>query len=201
MDLQAFFEFDNADMVAPVGLSFGMKSSGADVFVLEVIGDEDSPIRSNGRILAFNDEDSCRAALGLLESLLPQKVKTSHKYDFVCDFSSALELITKQDVDRDAIVLNCINTVLDLIGSGPFELPDEYAILNKLADHLTFRDELAGFDGARSKLRDALLWCAGNVVVDLRVIGSAEEFKALLPYLAVTTKRSAGNGSSSALTA
>lgn len=198
MDLASFLEFDNAKMIAPVGLRFGMKGSGADVFVLEVIGDEDSPIRSDGRILAFNDESICRNALEHLSPLLPQRVKPQHKYDFICDIPGAIELVIKQEVDRDAVVLNCINTLLDLIVTGPFDLPDEYNILKSLADHLTFREEFEDFKRSRSRLRDALLWCAGNTVIDLMVISSATEFESLLPGLSVMTKRFPANGSSCA---
>jgi hypothetical protein len=189
MNLHEFLVFNNAEMITPIGLSFGMRGYGADLFLLEVIGDKDSPVRSDGRMIAFGDESLCRTAVERLKSLLPVGVKIEHKYDFVCNIPSAIKLVTEQEEDREAIVLNCINTLLDLVATGPFDLPDEYRILRALADRLTFRGEFGEFKQTRSLIRNALLWCAGIASLDAILIQSLPEFEALLPGLSATPNR------------
>jgi len=189
MDFQDFLVFNNAEMIAPIGLSFGMRGGGADFFLLTIIGDKDSPIRCNARMIAFGDESLCRAALDRLRLHLPVGVKVDHKYDSLCDIRSALELVIKEEHDHNAVVLNCVNTLLDLVATGPFDLPDEYMILRALADRLTFRGEFGEFEQARSLIRNALLWCAGIASVDLMLIQSLPEFESLLPGLSATANR------------
>src|SRR5690242_11047332 len=189
MNLHEFLVLDNAEMITPVGLSFGMRGHGADLLIIEVIGNKDSPIRFNGRMIAFADEKLCRTALELLKPLLPTGVKLEHKYDFVCDIPGAIKLVTEEDEDRDAVVLNCINTLLDLVATGPFDLPDGYRILRALADRLTFRGEFGEFKQTRLLLRNALLWCAGIASVDMILIQSLPEFEALLPSISATDNR------------
>lgn len=191
MDLLAILAFDSADTITPIGVSFGMhgKEGVADFFLLEVIGDRDSPIRFENRILVFNNASECRMFLERIEPLLPPGVKAEHKYDFVCDISTALTLVANSDDDTGAVLLNCANTLLDFIATGPFPLPDEHKILESLADHLTFRQELGEFTAFRSRLRDALLWCAGNFVTNSMLVRSPAEFEALLPNLLANEHR------------
>jgi hypothetical protein len=56
MELQEFLVFDKAYSIAPIGLSFGVSRSSFDLFFLGILGDKDSPIRFEGRIVAFDDE-------------------------------------------------------------------------------------------------------------------------------------------------
>jgi len=183
MEFQEFLTFDNAEMIAPIGLSFGMHSRGADMFLLQIIGDKDSPIRFNGRMIAFDDESVCRGAVERLEPLLPKGVRIEQKYDFLCDIYRAIRLVTKERCDRDAVVLNCINTLLDFVATGPFDLPDEYKILVSLVDRLTFREEFGEFIQSKSLIQNGLLWCAGMTVVDLTMVRTLTEFESLLSNL------------------
>jgi hypothetical protein len=189
MDLQEFLAFDHAEMISPIGLSFGMRGRGADLFLLEIIGDKDSPIRFEGRMIAFGDEALCRAALERLKILLPVGVKVEHEYRVICDIRSAVEMVIEQEQDPNAVVLKCINTLLDLIETGSFDPPDEYAILRALADRLTFSAEFKEFVQTRSLIRTALLWCAGVTSVDLRLIQSLPEFESVLPGLCANPHR------------
>jgi hypothetical protein len=189
MELQEFLSFNKAYSIAPIGLSFGMSRSSFDCFFLGIIGDKDSPIRFNGKIVAFNGESLCRASLERLELTLPVTVKVEHKYDFVCDIGAAIKLITEDEIDRDAIVLNCINTLLDLTTTGAFDLPDQYRILRSLANRLTFREEFGEFTQVRSLVRNALLWCAGMASVELMIVPNLTEFETLLPQLSAAPNR------------
>lgn len=189
MDLQEFLAFDKAYMIAPIGISFGMTSRSFDFFLLQVIGEKDAPVRFEGRIIVFDSEDLCRASLERLEVVLPVDVRAQHEYGFICDISNAIKLVTDEEVDRDAVVLNCINTVLDLTTASGFGFPEEYRILLSLADRLTFRAEFGEFKQVRSLVRNALLWCAGVVSMDLRLTTSLQEFETLLPGLSATINR------------
>ncbi len=185
MEFQKFLSLDNAQMLSPIGLAFGMNSRGADLLVLEVIGDKDAPIRTNGRMIAFEDENLCRSALEHIRPLLPSGVSIDEKYDFICDIGNAIRLVTEEQHDRDAIVLNCINTLLDFVGTGRFDLPDEYRVLLSLVDRLTFREEFGEFVQSRSLIRNGLLWCAGITVLDIIKVRSLTEFDSLLSNLSV----------------
>jgi len=189
VDFKQFLNFDRAEMIAPIGVSFGIKNRPPDFFFLEIIGDKDSPIRFNGRIVTFDDEKLCRSALSMIGELLPEKVKAEHKYDFICDIPRAMTLITEQEIDSGATVLNCLNTLLDVIATGPFDLPDEYRVLRSLADRLTFKEEFGEFKQIESLLRNALLWCAGATVSDLTLIYSLSEFEPLLSNLSATINK------------
>jgi hypothetical protein len=189
MEFQKFLVFDKAYLIAPIRLSFGMSRSSLDLFFLEIIGDKDSPVRFEEKIVAFRDESLCRASLERLELTLPVTVKVEHKYDFICDIGTAIKLVTEDEIDRNAVVLNCINTLLDLTTTGPFDLPDEYRILRALADRLTFREEFGEFTQVRSLIRNALLWCAGIAGVELMIVQNLAEFETLLPKLSATPNR------------
>ena len=186
MDFKKFLILNHVDMITPIGLSFGMRGRGADLFVLQLIGDKDSPIRFNGRMIAFPDESLCRNALETIKPLLPVGVKVEHKYDFICDIPSAIKLVTEHEGDSEAVVLNCINTLLDFVVTGSFDFPDDYRILRALADRLTFQGEFGEFTQTRLLIRNALLWCAGITSVDLMLIQSLAEFEALLSSLSAT---------------
>jgi hypothetical protein len=188
-NFQEFLAFDNAEMITPIGVSLGMRGDRPDLFVLEIIGDKDSPIRVSGKMIAFQTESLCRTALEKLKPLLPVGVKIEQKYDFICDIPGAIKLVMEQEDDSDAVVLNCINTLLDFVATGFFDLPDEYRILRALADRLTFRGEFGEFKQTRILVRNALLWCAGVAVVDVMLIQSHTEFEALLPSLSATENR------------
>lgn len=176
-------------MIQPIGLSFGLRRQNYDVFCLGILGDKDAPIRSDGRIISFEDENLCRNALMRLEPLLPVGIEVKHDYDFICDLSGAIQLIMEEDIDRDAIMLNCINTVLDLVTTSPFDLPAEYRILLSLADRLTFKEEFGEFMQVRASIRNALLWCAGLTITQLMLIPSLTEFERIISSLSVTQNK------------
>jgi hypothetical protein len=189
MDIREFMVENRAYIVAPIGLSFGATGNAADCFFLSILGDKDAPIRSEGRIVGFVDEAVCRSALDFIAARLPDGVRAEYNFDFVCDISGALEAVTKTDTDKDAVILNCINTLLDLVGTSTFDLPDEYRILRAVADRFTFREELGEFTQVRTLLRNALLWCAGVVSVQLLFVDSLATFMFLFPTLIATNDK------------
>jgi hypothetical protein len=196
LDLQEFLAFDHAQMIAPIRLSFRMRSRGnVDLFLLEVIGDKDSPIRFDGRMVAFDDENLCRSAAERLKLALPG-VGIEDSSDFICDIHGAIKLVTEGECDDNAVVLNCINTLLDLVATGPFDLPDEYKILRAVADRLTFREEFGEFKQTRTLIRNALLWCAGIASVDSMLVRSLSEFEFLLPGLSARVPATSLGGDS-----
>lgn len=125
----------------------------------------------------------------MLKPLVPTGVKVEHKYDFICDIPSALKLVIEQEQDTDAVVLNCVNTLLDFVTTSLFDLSEEYRILRALADRLTFRGDFGEFKQTRVLVRNALLWCAGIVSIDLILIQSLSDFEALVPGLSAAVNR------------
>lgn len=125
----------------------------------------------------------------MLKPLVPTGVKVEHKYDFICDIPSALKLVIEQEQDTDAVVLNCVNALLDFVTTSLFDLSEEYRILRALADRLTFRGDFGEFKQTRVLVRNALLWCAGIVSIDLILIQSLSDFEALVPGLSAAVNR------------
>ena len=101
----------------------------------------------------------------------------------MCDFAEALYLIESEDKDESATIINCINTLSDLLPATGLKLPaDCKTILAKFADHLTFHREYGEFlrreNLARSAIRDAVFWCLGCIAAKAKfLIASADQRK------------------------
>jgi hypothetical protein len=66
MEFQKFLVFDKAYLIAPIRLSFGMSRSSLDLFFLEIIGDKDSPVRFEEKLLL----SGMRVCVGLAWNVL-----------------------------------------------------------------------------------------------------------------------------------
>jgi hypothetical protein len=158
-----------------IGFRLNPDGESPDVFALIAYGDRDFPIQDDGRILFFSNP-----ALALeVYQLCPEDVKSvttpPSEVQLVCDVAGALHLIKSQDFDDSATVLNCLNTIFDLVASTGLSWPPNYqSSLHALADHLTFHRELTPFLGeqvSRTTAVDAFLWCIGAVTMNAKLIG------------------------------
>lgn len=147
-----------------------------ELLTLFVFGDTDRPLMLEDRILFFTRPplgDRALEQAGLREQF-PGPAPTD--VSLTCDVAAALYLIAHADEDAHAIVLNCVNTLLDMIAATRFAVPPEHErVLHALADHMTFGRDVAGFFAEqqlpRIAAQDALLWAIGAITARARVIG------------------------------
>jgi hypothetical protein len=150
-------------------------------------GEKDRPLQINERIVFFNDYQSFTKVQTFRDSNVPTHLR-KNKYspqraDLVCDIAEVLYLIESEDEDKSAMIINCINTLSDLLPAAGLKLPAGYkTILTTFADHLTFHREYGKFlrrkNLSRSAIRDAILWCLGCIAARAKfLIASAGQKK------------------------
>jgi len=85
----------------------------------------------------------------------------------ICDVAGALFRLESAPSDADAVILNCINTLLDCVKATDLNLSESSRqVLHAVADHLTFsRDVEAIRVEERDSARDAILWIVGALAV------------------------------------
>jgi hypothetical protein len=151
-------------------------SATPELLTLFVYGDTERPLTADERILFFSKPELGRQAIehaGLIAQFPdppPQEVSLT------CDLAAALYLVAHADEDEGSVLLNCANTLLDMIAASQFAVPDAHSrVLRALADHLTFDRSIADFfnehDVRRVAVQDALLWSAGAITARAHVIG------------------------------
>jgi hypothetical protein len=183
VELREFVTNEKVYMIAPIGLSFGLGAQKADVFFLQAIGNTDSPLRFNEKMVAFREENVCRSAIERLRGRLPENVQLEQNYDFVVDIPEAIRLVNNENIDQNAVVLNLINTMLDVVKTSHFQLPEEYRILLAMADRLTFKEDFSEFTQVRGLLLKAMIWCAGVATLELMIVESLDKFDTLVQGL------------------
>ena len=159
-----------------VGLRLDGQHDGPQFYTLLAVGgDNERPIVAEGRILFFTHPNLAPKALAMDEGLKkfgppPQEVET------FCDIAEALHLVNSQDADPDAVVLDCLLILDDLVRATRLNMPDRYqGLLTELAARLTERDSLKKIfssQALRSHVEDALLWCVGAIAVKSRMLSA-----------------------------
>jgi hypothetical protein len=151
-------------------------STAPELLTLFVYDDAERPLMADDRVLFFTKPELARSAIeqaGLREQFPhppPRDVSLT------CDIAAALYLVAHGDEDDASVLLNCVNTLLDMIAATRFAVPDEHSrVLRALADHLTFEHSIADFltehELLRTDVQDAVLWSAGAITARARVIG------------------------------
>jgi hypothetical protein len=163
------------DGIALVGFRLNPDSQSPDVFTLVTYGDCDSPVQEDGEILFFTEPALALKAYERYAEDIRAVLPPPTKVDLVCDIPAALWIVESQDRDESATVLNCLNTIFDLVRATGFDWPADYKrVLFSLADYLTFHRDLTPFldeQGNRTQVINALLWCIGGVMVRAKLIG------------------------------
>jgi hypothetical protein len=140
-----------------------------EIYTLFIYGEQERPLVADGNIVFFSRPDLILSALKLCEIDTSQLGIPPTEVSLVCDIAETLHLISYKDIDDSATILNCLNTVFDLVKATSVPLPNDYKrVLYSLADHLTFEQEFASFltqnDIKRSMIENAIMWCMGAVM-------------------------------------
>jgi hypothetical protein len=157
-----------------IGIRCDPDTAVADFYSLFVWGGKDRPLRADGRILLAGDPRSApRIAQLADEDVVAFPVPTTP--DVTCDVAMALHLLGSGDSDDRSSLLNCLNTLFDLVEFTEVPWPDGFRRpLVKLADHLTFDPRfgelLATGEFDRRTAVDGVLWCLGAVLASARFV-------------------------------
>ena len=146
-----------------------------DVYTLILHGDKDRPLVADGQIVFFSRLELASSALNLGGIDIEQLGSVPKDVDLLCDLAKTLYLINSENIDPSATILNCLNTVFDLVRATGLSVPIQYKrVLYALADHLTFNREFSNFlfqeNIARSTITDAILWCIGAIVSKAKLL-------------------------------
>jgi hypothetical protein len=151
------------DGLALVGFRLDPNREDPEVYTLIVYGGNDRPVVIHDRIVLFTRPELVLRAYELGDANEKQLGPPPQSTSLVCDIAEMLNIIKNQRTDKSSVILNCINTLLDLADVSGLLMPSEYrSILFDFADHLTFHREFATYLGQKNIRRevivDAILW-------------------------------------------
>jgi hypothetical protein len=158
-----------------VGFRLDPDREDPEVYTLILEDEKDRPLVANDQILFFNKPELAPGALELSDPDFKRHGPPPKEVDLVCDVAECLYLITSENADPSATIINALNIIFDLVQATKLPMPAEYKrALYTFADHLTFHREFSDFanqpDMTRSILRDGILWCIGAVVSKARLL-------------------------------
>lgn len=151
-----------------------------ELYILMICADKDYPLMVEGDIIFFTKPTLGLKAVQLSSNVDLQKIilKTMNDVDdvdFVVDIAEVLYLISDKNIDDQATIINCLNTLFDLVLCTGIPMPSNYKkLLYNFADHLTFHQEFSSFleqhSISRSWVIDAILWCMNTVVAKSKLL-------------------------------
>lgn len=158
-----------------VGFRINPNNEDPEIFTLIIYDGQDSPLMVDGQIVFFSKPELVSKAYDLCTDDLKALGSPPTDVDLVCDIAETLHIINHQNGDSASIVLNCLNTIFDLVQAANTNMPEEYkTILYGLADHLTFNHEFSDFlqqhSIDRETIINATLWCIGAVAVKSMIL-------------------------------
>jgi hypothetical protein len=158
-----------------IGFRISPAAEGPELFTLIIYNGKDSPVLVDRQIAFVTTPAHVTSVYQLCNSRLRALGPPPAEADMICDIPETLELIRNKDRDDSAVILNCLNTIFDLVDAVEVSMPDEYkSQLYALADHLTFDREYGSFikeqNADRELMINALMWCVGVVAVHARVL-------------------------------
>jgi len=166
---------ESEEGLALIGFRIDPKNSGPNIYSLFIYGDQDIPVIAEGQILLFVKPELVFRAFELGDANIKRLGPPVQNVYLVCDIVEALNLIKNEPLDTSAVILNCLNTMFDLVQASGIRMPSEYRqILYEFADHLTFEREYESYiiqkNIQRESIVDAILWCIGAIVTRARIL-------------------------------
>ena len=147
-----------------------------NLYTLIVYGEQEPPLVASGQLVFFTRPELAINALQLCDIDVSELGKPPTQIDVICDIAETLYLLDAEDIDDESgTMLNCLNTLLNLVKATLTPMPTEYKrVLYAFADHLNIEEEFAGFlaeeDIQRSEIVNAILWCVGAITAKSRLL-------------------------------
>ncbi len=150
-----------------------------DLYTLFIFGEEEKPLMVDNHMVFFNKVELASIALSLGDDQVKRFTPAPKEVALTCDITRMLHLIEVENFDSSSIILNCLNTIFDLVKATKRPMPIKYKrILYELADHLTFEREYSNFiiehNISRATIINAILWCFGAILSKAKVLNSSE---------------------------
>ena len=153
-----------------IGLRFDPEYIEPDFYTLLLEERELLPISSDEQIIFFYTPDFAQKALELdsnfskLESQIASKEVSEN-----LDFASMFYLIAYECYDKLCCIVDCLNTLFDMLKAASIPIPPHYQrLLYPFADHLTFEQDFSAFlandENMRNKLIEAIQWATGAII-------------------------------------
>lgn len=142
-------------------------------------GGKDRPLTdSEGYVVWFTHTRDAETALLLGDEGFRQHSPAPDDVAFVYEYPRLFWTVTTCDADEGSVILNGVNFLLDLVEATAFPIPNAYqTTLFRLADHLTFSNDLGALVRERAEARrevmDALTWCVGAVTIKSRLLSAS----------------------------
>ncbi|MDX2240943.1 MAG: hypothetical protein NW224_09690 [Leptolyngbyaceae cyanobacterium bins.302] len=141
-----------------------------EIYTLIICRDVDYPVLLDKQIVFFNKKELSSKALELCSLEVQRLGPAPQEVDLVVDLAESLYLISNEDIDTTSTILDCLNTLIDLVKAAQIPIPEHYKnSLYAFADHLTFEQEFSSFfvnhSVNRSAILDGILWCVGAVFI------------------------------------
>ena len=168
-------EQSEIDGVSLIAFRINPDSEAPEFYTLLVSREKDTALMVDDDLAFFIEFEHKQQAFELLEEQIKQDFPVPDEVDLVADLAATLYLIENETLDDSAIILNCLNTIFDLLYTINTNLSDERKnLLWKFADHLTFEKEFGQYlisnSISRESLIDALIWCLGAIASRSKVL-------------------------------
>lgn len=163
------------DRMYILGFRINYASDSPEFYTLMVDEDVENPITDDGSILFVGDISKVGLIYFFLDSNRKEKYQLPIEMEEVIDIAGALFRLENEGKDENAIVLDCLNSIFDLLRSVEVILSESRRRhLYDLADYLTFSDDLDKYFtdsiANRSEVIDDLMWCLGMVLSKARIL-------------------------------
>jgi len=123
---------------------FPIEHKSITIYNLMVYGDIEYTTLKNNKLLFFLQIKDRKKIY--IQDKSFSKYKLPSKIALTCDLIHTIRLLRKVNIDNHAIILNCSNTLMDLIDALKMPLPKLYRNgIYQLAGRLTFHKEFASF--------------------------------------------------------
>ena len=135
------------------------------LYTLMAYGDEeDRPIMDENKIIFFDAPEMADIALSHADNNMKHLGPPPKEVALVCNIPKTIHLVREGTIDPQSIILDCLNTLFDMINSLNLEVRDDYKkLLYPFADYLTFHHEFATCIDEReidhAAIKDSINWC------------------------------------------
>lgn len=174
--MQSFQKQEDDAVLYLVGFRINPDIEKPEVYTLLLCNDVDKPlITEDGYIVFFTKPEAASMALELGTDDFKKYAPAPNQVELVCDIAKMMFLISEKNCDPDATIINCLNTLSDLVATSDLEMPEEYRklLFVDFAGVLTFNREYGNFfdqnGSLRTKVLDAVLWCIGLITIKAKM--------------------------------
>ncbi|GEM_PF-1238741 len=170
----------NIDGVALVGVRLNKHNEHPELYTLITYGADDVLLTSGKQLLFFTMPEFAGPAFALFPESIQQAFPPPEEVSFIYDLAKALQIVRHGRLDKEAIVIDCLNFIFDLVQTIGIAIPDKNKVaLYNLADYLTFDKNIGVFfqnhTHTRSEITNAILWCVGVITTNSMIFKPESE--------------------------